>query len=248
LGRLGWFVIAGLFGLALALPAALLREHSPNADIKSASAKHDLTQPPKLEIDEPSDSIVRLESNKEPARKERAVPAREAFRPAPVPAVPAPAILVTPTAPESAVTAQRLPLVAAEAQAPGVADQHQRLPGAPIQTNSITTVPIDVAPVTVGPVQAAPAVFPGDAAATQPAGGPGDLWAQGKQILARACTNCHSADFVYSGITARRALGTLNTRQDHAALVLRENARGAQLANFEFQPLVDWLTNFAGLR
>jgi len=73
-----------------------------------------------------------------------------------------------------------------------------------------------------------------------------DRWAEGKRILDRSCSGCHSTDFVYRQILAGRTQQRYTSRSKYEELIAGENARGAGVSESESAQLVDWLSNFAG--
>ena len=75
-----------------------------------------------------------------------------------------------------------------------------------------------------------------------------DPWAEGKRILNRSCSSCHSVSLVYDRILAGRAQQRFSTRSDYEELVIAENARGAGVSDAEAAPLVEWLSRFSGYR
>ncbi len=75
-----------------------------------------------------------------------------------------------------------------------------------------------------------------------------DPWAEGKRILNRSCSSCHSVSFVYDRILAGRGQQRFSTRSDYEDLVTAENARGAGVSEAETEPLVEWLSRFSGYR
>jgi len=75
-----------------------------------------------------------------------------------------------------------------------------------------------------------------------------DPWAEGKRILDRSCSSCHTTNFVLRQILDGRAQQRYASRSEYEALVAAENTRGAGVSGSETAPLVDWLSNFAGFR
>jgi hypothetical protein len=75
-----------------------------------------------------------------------------------------------------------------------------------------------------------------------------DPWAEGKRILDRSCSGCHSTEFVYQQILNGRTQQRYSNRSAYEELISAENARGAGVSESEFAPLVDWLSNFSGFK